>query len=574
MRRPRPPFWALAAVGYTALAVLLFARLWAHPSSRLPAANIHDAEQYTWVLGWMEHAVSHGLDPFISHAMNAPAGVNMGWNALIPLPALLLSPVTALAGPVFATVVLLTLCPAAAALAGCLVLRRLDVGDGRSFVGGLLYGFSPAVVSAALGHAHVGLAVLPPVILLLALRLWQGAAPRRTGGLLGLACAGQLLIGEEVLVDTIIVGLLLLVVLAWGRRDLVRQRWRGVLAGSGVAAGTLLVVCAWPLAEQLFGPQRLNGQIYDERLYAADVHGLLTSTPLQALHGSRDAAHLSRFAHNLTEPTGYLGLSLLVLVVVGGALLVRDRSVRVSVLMAGFCFALSLGDVVHVGGHETPVHGPWSLVSGYPGLENVLPARFALFTMLFLGAAVAFGLRAANGRGGSWRWGSGICVALALIPLVPALVRPATVSTPRFFSDGAAARFAAGGGLLVLPYPSPDRTEPMVWQSEAGFPFSMPGGYFLGPDPTTGKAYTGGYQRLSSAVFTDVAEKGVVAPLDSQHRNQLADDLAAWRTRAVVLGPAPHHDQLRDLVTAALRRSPERVDGVEVWPSVRPDEVR
>jgi hypothetical protein len=105
----------------------------------------------------------------------------------------------------------------------------------------------------------------------------------------------------------------------------------------------------------------------------------------------------------------------------------------------------------------------------------------------------------------------------------------------------------------------------------------MPGGYFIGPDPATHKPYVGGIQRPSSGWFTDVVEHGQVAPADDARRQQLASDLQAWGTTAIVLGPvagsSAAHDELEQLVTTIVGRAPEAEDGVEVWSGVTPESV-
>ncbi|HVU73221.1 MAG TPA: hypothetical protein VHE83_09715 [Mycobacteriales bacterium] len=555
---------------FLALAFALYGRMWAQPGRRLPGRNIHDAQLDVWMLGWLEHCLAHGIDPFITHTLNAPAGINLAWNTSLPLPGLVLSPVTALWGPSVAALLLLTLCPALSATSLWWVLTRLGVRSPAAAAGGLLYGFGPALLSQSLGHANLGFDVFPPLILLAALRLWQGADPKRGGLLLGLACAGQLYVGEEMLLISVLFGVVLLLVLLPGHRAELHERWKRVLLGSAIGAGSALLLCAWPLLDQFYGPQQLKGQIYPEELYSADLHGLVTTTPLQLLHAHRDVAQLAKFTDDLSEPTGYLGLPLLLLAIGGLIALRKDLRIRTALVMATIATVFSMGDVIHRGGKPTPANGPWHLLSGYPILENVLPARLAIFTTLFLGAAVAFALDRAWSDGPPWRVAAPVCVVFAFIPLIPSLTTPASFSTPAFFTDGAAGRLAHGHGLLVLPYPSPGVTEPMVWQAEAGMSFTMPGGYFLGPDPSNGKPYVGGFQRPSSSWFTDVTVHGTVAPADASRRQQLATDLQAWDTTAIVLGPCPEHDLLLGLVTEIVGRAPVEQDGVDVWTGVTP----
>src|SRR5215468_8515669 len=67
--------------------------------SRMIAGNPDDIRLFTWYLQHGPWSVAHGRNPLYFATMNAPAGVNGMWNTSLLLPALLLAPVTALAGP-------------------------------------------------------------------------------------------------------------------------------------------------------------------------------------------------------------------------------------------------------------------------------------------------------------------------------------------------------------------------------------------------------------------------------------------------------------------------------------------
>jgi len=162
-----------------------------------------------------------------------------------------------------------------------------------------------------------------------------------------------------------------------------------------------------------------------------------------------------------------------------------------------------------------------------------------------------------------------LAVALGLLLPLPLAAAPEAV--PRWFTAGTPG-VARGETVLVLPYPSPTVTAPMLWQASAGVRFAMPGGYFLAPDGHGSKAYVGGVQRPSSALFTASA----AVPVTPEVRAQLAEDLRGWGVQAVALGPtaAPaEHDRLAALVTTLLGRAPEQVDGVLLWRDVPPPEV-
>ena len=209
--RPAPPSGhrrtvALAAPYYLLAALAVTLWLWRDPASRTVAGNPYDADQLAWFFRYDATAIAHGhLPALITTAMNAPRGVNVMWNTFMLLPGVLLTPVTLLLGPQTALNVFMTAGFAGSALAMFAVLRRWEVSGPAAALGGAVYGFSPAVLHSAIGHYDLQFAVLPPLIIHVALRLATGrAGPVRggtvRGGLwLGLLVTAQLFITEEIL---------------------------------------------------------------------------------------------------------------------------------------------------------------------------------------------------------------------------------------------------------------------------------------------------------------------------------------------------------------------------------------
>lgn len=85
-------------------------------------------------------------------------------------------------------------------------------------LGGVLFGFSPAMMAQALGHPNLVFNVLAPVLILLAVRIMISQdPPLRLAVLLGVTAGAQVLIGEEVLFDTGVVVVLFLLVISYPR---------------------------------------------------------------------------------------------------------------------------------------------------------------------------------------------------------------------------------------------------------------------------------------------------------------------------------------------------------------------
>ena len=59
-----------------------------------------DPKAFIWCFGWWPYAILHGQNPFVTHAIWAPSGVNLIWTTSVPGLALLFAPLTLIAGPV------------------------------------------------------------------------------------------------------------------------------------------------------------------------------------------------------------------------------------------------------------------------------------------------------------------------------------------------------------------------------------------------------------------------------------------------------------------------------------------
>ena len=70
-----------------------------------------DEGQYVWGLWWMAHQVTHLENPWFTRAMAAPVGTYLGFHTLMPLPGLLMIPVTLAFGAVFSFNLLCVVAP-------------------------------------------------------------------------------------------------------------------------------------------------------------------------------------------------------------------------------------------------------------------------------------------------------------------------------------------------------------------------------------------------------------------------------------------------------------------------------
>lgn len=526
----------LVGMAYVVVAFAWTARLWVDPAQRQPP-NSPDVALFTWLLTWDAH-------PSLSlHAdqLGLPHGVNVMWQTAVLLPGLLLAPLTRVAGAQVTYNLLLTLGPAVSATAAYAVLRRLVRNEGGAFLGGLLYGFGPAMVAQTNGgHLHLTLAALPPVLLLLTGQVLTGRRrPVATGLVLGGLAGLQLLIGEELLAITALAALLLVLV--------VRPPWRRLATTAAAGVPGFGLLAGWPLLVQFLGPQHVHGHVQQLGRFREDLAAYVVPSRLLAFSGPHPD-----WPTGLQEVTAYVGGPLLGLT---GYIVVRrwrDVRVRVAAALGVALGLLALGPNLVVLGYHTGVPLPWALIERIPVVGNVLPSRLPILAGLAAAVLVATVVE---------RWGRrGLAAAtIALLALLPAPLDVGRVpGVPAYFTT------APAGRVLVLPFPTPHDTAAMRWQAAAGLSFGMPGGFFVGPDGD-GQARFGAPDRPTSLLLARVARTGVVPVVGPIERADLARDDAYWRVDAIVLGPCRFNAALRDTVTALLDRPPVERAGVQHW---------
>jgi len=565
LRRAAPPMLALA--GFLALAVWLLGSTWRSPTTRTLGGALGDPGVFTWFLRWTPFAVGRHISPFYSDWLNHPAGVNLMWNTWVPLPGLLLAPLTHAFGPVLSLNVLLTLAYGLSAWSAYLAIHRYVPNHGAAAAGGLVYGFSPVMI----GHAHhpnLVLVFLLPWLFVLVdeVVVRQRWSPVWLGAVLGLVAAAQLLIGEELLVATGLLAAVLVVVLAVMCPREVPGRAGYAAAAVAVSLLVFAPLAYLPLKAQLTGPARVHSDITPEARGSSDLLAVITPNRLSAIAPEAAVRLGDRFTGT---KEAYLGVPILLVAL--AVLVARWGSlvVRAGFAMLAVCLLLSLGARLRVGGRPTGVPLPWTAVEGVPLVQNMVPSRLAVFTALFAGLLLAAALDGLWSGGGWALRGLAVLTALvvlaALAPPGPFRARP-VVATPPFFTGGAVRALPRDGVALVVPFPRRGRTNvAMVWQAQAGMWFKMPGGYFVGPDPGGGTRHDA--PPTTTSVVLNRIQRGRRPPeLTPALRRKISRDFASWRVASVVLGPMDNREAMRGFLSDLLGRPPASAGGVAVWP--------
>lgn len=561
---------AAALLLYVGVAGLLAPAVVRDPLHTTVSGGDGDGGIFLWFLAHTSRALlhDHGHGLLFTTALNAPLGVNAMWNTGLLLPGIVLAPVTALGGAVLTNNVLVLLGPAVTAwtawwCAGSFLQRR-----SARLLTGLLSGFSPALMAAELGHFQLTLLFLVPPLLLLSTDAATGRrGPVRSGLLLGLLAACQLLIGEEVLALTGIAVVVMLAVLAAQRPSAALGRALPVLLSGAVAGATALALVGYPLYVQFRGPQVVHGSAQRPDVQVLDPAALLVRTQqlldVVPLHRVVTTTRL-----NASESMGFLGLPLLLLLLGVVWAHRRDTTVRVLALTSVALGVLALGFTLHLGGRHTGLPVPWGVTRGLPVVDSVLPVRWMLVLDMLLALLVGLAVDRLPQRR-RWRLPGLGLLALTVASLLPApLPHLRQAHVPAYFT---AQGRHLHGTVVVLPVPIPTDPRAMVWAAGAGAPFAMPGGYFLGPGPA-GRPTFGSFPRpLLERVLISIGTQGYTVPVTPALRESARTALRYWGAHAFLVGPCPHEQVLVRFVTDLLGRPPQRTGGVSLWTDVDPD---
>ena len=527
---------------YLAASVLLFGLGFLRdPMHRVVGGVSSESDAFLWFMAWWPHAIGHGIDPFFTHVVWAPTGISLIWTTSVPVPALILAPLTVAFGPVVSFGVLQLLVPALGAWTTYLLCRRVCGNGPAAFVGGWFFGFgSYEVVQVLVAHPNLGLVFLVPLSAYLIVRRLEGSlGPVAFVIWLGVALAAEFGISTELLATMTLMGAIagalgLVFATTALRRALVRT---GALALGAYALAALLVSPALYAAVHL--PRPTKGSV-------AGPGPSWTQVRAFVLPGSAAQFHGGPLGRVPGGNGAYLGVALVVVMVL---VVVIGRHRRIgSFLLAVSAAAcvLSLGTSVRVGGGT--IWLPWHWLGHLPLIGLAAPARMVVFAAI--AGAVAIALLAAE-RGPPWgralRW---TLVALAVVSVAPNLTRQdwsGLEPNPPFFASGSYRQVLHPGETVIVVWPR--KGDKMYWLAETGMSMRLASGY-VGLTP----------REFRDPSFASKLSAGVVGPgqIASLRRFVQEHDVAA-----IVVVQAPGSEI--DAIEGAFGAAPTRIGGVTVY---------
>jgi hypothetical protein len=413
----------LVLAGYTLLTLLLTYPIPLRLFTDVPGGG--DAWQHIWNLWWVKQALLNlHTNPYHTDLLYYPQGVDLYFHTLVLTAGLIGIPLQLLGFNLIATYNLILLMSFVLAGYGTFLLCRYLVGNvWASFVGGIVFTFSPYHFAHLFGHMNLAsLQWIPFYALLLLKALDAPALPQSDGifptfrALLYAAGAGALL-AVNAYTDwlyALFLALFTILALAWrllapSERAAFRERgvgWSQGLARLALGAGVFLLLVSPILFPTIAEAQKGYAQQppRETLVYSSDAILAFTPSELHPIWGRDIQLWINNIGpylplKNASERVVFIGYTVLALAAFAAWKRRRERSVRFWAFIAIASWLLSLGPVLQFFGKDhftafgVSVPLPYLLLYKLPMFSIMrTPARLTVLTMLALGVLVAFAL--------------------------------------------------------------------------------------------------------------------------------------------------------------------------------------
>lgn len=440
-----------------------------------------DPITFVWLLHWWPFAIAHHLNPFISNFVWFPEGFNLMWATSVPLPALLVLPLTISFGPVVSYDVLTILAPAVAAWTAFFLLRDLTRHWFVSLLGGYLFGFSSYEIGHLLGHLNLDQIFLVPIAVLLGVQRFQMRISRlQFISLLTVVLTVQFGCSIEILAT-----LCVSAAASWASfyvffRPGQRRILRSLAVEVWLAAFASLVLTSPMLFYLQKGSSEFPDRVFSPTQFSADLLNYVVPT-IMSRFGSTEMAFVShRFTSNVSEQGAYLGAPLIMIVGLYAFRHIHIPHARALLLATAMLGIMSLGPWLHLGGIRTPFPLPWALASRLPLIHSALPIRFTMYVSLATAIIAAlWAVDAKSSPAGCLRILGLLCACITIIP--NELQWDPWPRSAFFTPKHVRQTLGVMPNVIVLPFASIGPS--MALQLNSGLAFTQSGGY-VGLAPT------------------------------------------------------------------------------------------
>lgn len=519
-----------------------------------------DPLSFVWFLNWWPFALSHGINPFTSSYVWAPAGFNLIWATSVPSLSLLGYPITYLVGAMATYNVLSLLSLPLSALTAYALARYLTGDFWASLLAGYVFGFSSYQLGHFFGHLNLDFVFLVPLAIFIVIKRHRGEMSRKQfvicfAAIIVIECG----ISTEILATSTFFGFLSLLSFLLAYKD--RRKFFNGIIKDMIASYALSAIILSPfLYHIIVGLKSVPKVINDPSLFSADVMNYMIPMFFTRFGGDVFREMTVRFNPSLAESGAYLGIVLILITIFSGLERTGERWGKALLFITAFTVISSLGPHLRINGVDTKIPLVWDLFVRLPLLKHALPVRFTMYVAL----AVCIWLACWLSNGTLSAKQKLMRYALAFIGIVMMIPSPKAyswgqVDTPAFFEkQNIAKHLNPGDTVVVLPYGYLGNS--MFWQYKSGMYFRIAGGY-VGYTPDSFAKWP-----IVQAFYSTNENQ----PYDvSYFSNELAGFCASHNIKAIIAEPGVNTAILKSL-RALNWEEHINADGVEIFKGILP----
>lgn len=528
--------------------------------------NRADPELFMWFMKWIQFSVEHSYNPLVSKYILFPDGVNLMWNSSVILPAFILSPVTKYLGVIFSYNTMVISALFLSAFAAYIATLRFVQSNTAAFFSGIIYGFSPYMIAQTLGHPHMTLAFIPPLLVWLGydILVSRKIGAWKSGILLGVLLFAQLLLGEEMLASEIIIGIFAIaVVILLNIKDL-KQNYSYVIRTMLTGMMVFFVLSLPFLYVQFAGPSKPSGLLQPQNVFVTDLLNFIIPGPFQLLKTGKTLNIVSKFTGNASEWDGYISIPFLLIIFYTIIRWFKEKNIKFLAYVILGSVLLSLGPYLHVNGYVSKMPMPWFLFGFLPLLKHLLPNRFAVYVFLFSGIIIAIFISKVSKQEKILKFTAYLFFTLGLFCIIPVyLVSPYPVqkpSIPAFFRNSIIKNYIQkNSNVFIVPISQGAEGTTMLWQIYSDMWFKIPEGfainrYGFGPMPS-----------LFIKTVDSIQRNGVSPQIDFGTKAEIYGYLKYYDIRYIIVGPTKNEQKIVSFIASVLGKEPAMKHGVYLW---------
>lgn len=344
---------------------------------------------YFW---WFDFSTNNFINPMRHDFIFYPLGLYMT-DGIFPM--LFFAPLTRCFGPTVSYNIYVISTFALAGLGTYMLSRKLSVSYLPSVMAGIIFAFFPFHFGSAWGgHLHTFSIMWIPFFAITAINFIDRPSLRNTF----IAALTFSITALTSWSTAVMAALYFAILLSFNCRTLTKNNFFLKLIAFVCISIFLMIPGLYPLITEIVTGE-YSKPLDDFITNSADLLSFITPSPLHPVWGSYFKNINSQFTGNMSENLMYVGISVLILAVIGAIVSKKNIHARVMIFVTLFFIIISLGPFLHIAGsyHFTENNSTVSLPGMWTAFLPVfnmirVPSRYIIMVMFGLSILAAFGI--------------------------------------------------------------------------------------------------------------------------------------------------------------------------------------